>query len=143
MKTITAADEVKRLADEHGGEITPEIVLEHARPKSSVLHQLFEWDDAKASEQYRLVQAAKIIRSIKVTISGEGGKHVRVRAFHNISPADELERVYVGVYKVMGVQSYRDQMMDQCKRDIATFRLKYAALSEAAKVLEAMNEFAA
>jgi hypothetical protein len=40
------------------------------------------------------------------------------------------------------VESYRDQLLKQCKRDMAAFRSKYAALAEVAAVINAMSKVA-
>lgn len=52
---------------EHGVLLAEE-VREVARDPDSPLHRHFEWDDAVASEAYRLEQARHLIRSYKVEI---------------------------------------------------------------------------
>lgn len=49
-----------------GGRLTPDAVVEDARDPQSPLHDLFEWDDAKAAYQHRLDQARAIITSVRV-----------------------------------------------------------------------------
>lgn len=49
---------------ERDGRLTPEAVLAEARDPQHVLHAEFEWDDAVAGGQYRLMQARRLIRSI-------------------------------------------------------------------------------
>jgi hypothetical protein len=46
---------------------TPNVV-EAAKNPNSILHLYFEWDDQQAANQHRLEQAAKLIRSFKVSI---------------------------------------------------------------------------
>lgn len=142
-KNMTPQKMLQQLATEHGG-ITPEIVLDYARPEESPLHKFFQWDDNKAAEEYRLVQAAHLIRRIKVEYITEETKTVTVRAFHCVVPdADHDEQpsgrgVYVPVEAAMS--DYRSQLLDQCKRDIEAFKRKYAALKEVSKVIEAMDQ---
>jgi 4-hydroxy-L-threonine phosphate dehydrogenase PdxA len=138
------ADRIKALAEKHGG-ITPEIVLSDARKKSSPLHSHFVWDDSVAAEKYRLVQAAELIRRIKVTYEYAPEKVVSVRAYHAISPAEadhESEQSGRAVYVTLAtaLESYHDQLMDQCRRDMAAFRQKYAALQQVAHIVEAMAQ---
>lgn len=59
------------LADLHEGRITPEIVLNAAKSKDSPLHDHFEWDDKKASHQWRIAQARSLIRRVKIEVSIE------------------------------------------------------------------------
>jgi hypothetical protein len=42
----------------------------------------------------------------------------------------------------LSVESYRDQMLANCKRDMQAFRQKYAALTEVANVIAAMDKVA-
>jgi len=140
------ADRIKALADKHGG-ITPEIVLADARKKSSPLHKHFVWDDTQAAEKYRLVQAAELIRRIKVTYEYAPEKIVSVRAYHAIAPQhgeegedDNGRAVYVTL--ATALESYHDQLMEQCRRDMAAFRQKYAALQQVSHIVEAMEQIA-
>lgn len=48
------------------GHATPEALVERARPKSSPMHDCFEWDDRAAAEEHRKMQARTLIRSIEV-----------------------------------------------------------------------------
>ena len=137
------AERIKALADKHGG-ITPEIVLADARKKNSPLHSHFVWDDSTAAERYRLVQAAELIRRIKVTYEYAPEKIVSVRAYHAIEPregeASEESGRAVYVTLATALESYHDQLMDQCRRDMAAFRAKYAALQQVAHIVEAMEQ---
>jgi hypothetical protein len=44
--------ELERLAAEHG-ELTEQLIVDAARSPDSLLHSLFEWDDAKAAAKHR------------------------------------------------------------------------------------------
>jgi hypothetical protein len=59
--------EIERLEDRRG-RITPELVLDAARDKRSVLHDCFDWDDTIAAERWRLEQSRELIRSVKFTV---------------------------------------------------------------------------
>src|SRR3990167_3747394 len=50
----------------HGrnGELTAEIVLKDASRPNSPIHDAFEWDDASAAHEYRLVLARTLLRAI-------------------------------------------------------------------------------
>jgi hypothetical protein len=146
----TAAEEIRRIAEKHGGRLTPKLVVTAAKRKSSPLHSLFDWDDTEAAKKWRLEQASCLIRRIKVTYHKSDDVSVRVRAFVNVDD-DSKDRdedtkkpaagIYVPFETALAVESYREQLMQQCKRDVETFRRKYAALSEVAAIIDAMNEF--
>lgn len=141
----TSADAIRALAQKHGS-ITAEIVLKAAAKKSSPLHSHFDWDDTSAARRYRLVQAGELIRRIKVEYAVSENHSVRVRAFHNVSDSEDEplgKGYFVTLDTALSVESYRDQLMSNCKRDMAAFRQKYAALAEVAGVIEAMESAAA
>lgn len=59
----TALEEVR---ENTGGNMTPAAVVEHATPKSSVLHPFFEWRNSEAAQKYREWQARQVIRVVVV-----------------------------------------------------------------------------
>jgi hypothetical protein len=48
--------EINRIYKEYGA-LTPNLVVEVAKNPKNVLHHLFEWDDSKAGESFRVAQA--------------------------------------------------------------------------------------
>lgn len=71
IKGVEADDlgtELERIDQEYG-EIQPSVVVSEAKPKRSVLHPVFEWDDTKAAEQHRLWQARHLVRSVQIVVS--------------------------------------------------------------------------
>lgn len=71
VNPLSAYEELKRLQDIHGT-LSAEIVLNAARPKKSILHPIFEWDESKAAEKYRLYQARLLLNNIKIRIVSDG-----------------------------------------------------------------------
>jgi hypothetical protein len=59
-------EELRQL--EREGRLLPDDVIERARPEDSPLHSHFEWNDGEAARQYRRVQAARLIRTVKLEI---------------------------------------------------------------------------
>lgn len=74
-----AGEELARIECEHGG-LTPELVVDASREESAPLHPVFEWNDRKAAERYRIVQAGSLIRNVTVKIE-EAPRMEPVRAF--------------------------------------------------------------
>jgi len=153
-----ATEAVMTIAEKHGGTVTPEILLAEAKRKASPLHGFFCWDNTEAADRYRKIQAAEMIRRVKVTITRPDETALRIRAFVNVhepQPADgdepdDIDRyginirprgIYVNVQDALRIEDYRSQMITQCKRDVEAFRQKYSALSEAARILDAMEGF--
>jgi len=64
-KTVVAA--LRRL--ETDGRLTPDAVVDAARPINSPLHSFFEWDDTAAAHEWRREQARELIRSVTVEVT--------------------------------------------------------------------------
>jgi len=64
-----AMAELQRMSKTNGGKITPEELVQAARDENSPLHHFFEWDDDKAAEKYRLMQARTLIRSCRLNVT--------------------------------------------------------------------------
>lgn len=136
-----SAEEVGRhmeVLQEKYGEVTKEIFLDSARSKKSKMHDLFEWNDTKAAEKYRLVQAQNIICSLKVTVIEEEYKPITVRAF-----VTERERSsgYLHVRDALSDEEMRESVLAAAKRDAQWYIDKYDSLRELSEVIASLNSF--
>lgn len=120
---------------ESQGRLTPHEVVEASRPDDAPLHAAFEWDDAVAAECYREVQAGHIIRSIEVVIDKTDKP---TRAFVSLAITDG-EREYREVNKVLNIQSERQRLLAEARRELDAFKRKYAVLEELAGVFDAIE----
>jgi len=128
----------EELETEHG-QVTPKSVLESARPKGSLLHPCFEWDDGIAAEKYREDQAGRIIRNLVVRVerAEEQKEPVQVRAFVNIKT--ETKSIYLPIAKVLSEDSFRQQMLDTAWGELRAFRIKYSDLKELSGVFSLID----
>lgn len=53
------------------GRLSPAAVVETARDPSSPLHHCFDWDNTSAAESWRIEQARRLIRSVRVVVTHE------------------------------------------------------------------------
>lgn len=65
VKPDVAYVEFERIRAEEG-RIAPSVVVDAARDEDNPLHPAFEWDDAVAGDEYRLIQARQLIRSLVI-----------------------------------------------------------------------------
>lgn len=77
---------LNELAEQNGGLLLPEHVVDDAKKKTSPLHNHFEWDNNKAGHAWRLEQARVLIRSVKIKVTEES---VTVRANAYVQSADD------------------------------------------------------
>jgi hypothetical protein len=142
-ETASLEELLGKIAQKHGGTLTPEQVLKAAAPKSSPLHQHFQWDDTEAAKQYRLMQAGQLIRRVRITYAPSEGREFRVRAFVNVTPEaceDESPRGhYVSFETAIGIPNYREQLLANARRDAETFKQKYATLEEVLPIIQAID----
>lgn len=119
--------ELDRIAQTNNGELTPALVVENARGRRNPLHQLFEWDNREAAEQWRLSQARQLIRSIKIEDdeAESGWRHNWI----SIKLAGE-PRSYKTADKIAGSFDLQVACLMAAKRDLNAFRKRYQQLKE-------------
>jgi len=83
---------IERLAKTNNNEVTPQLLLDKAKNTKSPVHHLFEWDDTKASEKYRLWQSRHLLGSLVVEINI--GEPQNVRAFVSITMPNNTQGYY-------------------------------------------------
>jgi len=67
-KSTVIDQELERIYKKKGV-VTPEAVLAEAAKATSPIHGYFEWDDVKAGQKYRMVQAYSMILASKFIVS--------------------------------------------------------------------------
>jgi hypothetical protein len=57
---------IDELFAQHGGILSEELLLKEAKKQSSILHDLFPWDDRECGYLYRLRVAGRVLRSYTI-----------------------------------------------------------------------------
>jgi hypothetical protein len=138
MKNVIIINEIKRLADKAGGILQPEIVVEAARDKKSVLHDRFTWDNDEAAHQYRLIEARCLI-SAAVEIIPQTGKEMPT--FVSVS----IDRVRpAGGYRYLGHvvsnAELREQYVNDALHELGRMQRKYQDIKELADVWRSVDK---
>ena len=122
---------LQALYDEHKA-LTPELVVDAARPEDSLIHDQFEWDDQVAGEQHRLSQARRLIRTIKVTYAKDlDGTARQVNRYQSTRvDAAPGSRVYRDVGDIVQNQLEYQMLLRQMEIDWARFQRRYSHLKE-------------
>jgi len=136
MKENRTIAELKRIAEENGGILKPEVVVEEARPKSSPIHSRFTWDDSKAAHEHRLWQARQLIRVVVEVIEGVKGRH---EVFVSLS-SDRKESGYRVMTEVLSKSELRRQMLSDALNELVLFQEKYQRLKELAAVFSSIRK---
>lgn len=119
------------------GCLTSKNVLDSARPEESPIHNIFEWDDSVAAEQYRLAQATKLICNLTVEIETED-KPIECRAFMDVSEAKVGS--FVNVQSAFQVEETRDIVLRRALNELIAFKAKYKNLMELKEVIEVIDK---
>lgn len=138
MSVSIVAHELRALYDQTGT-LTPAVVVDAARPEGSPLHSRFEWDDQVAGEKYRHVQAAHLIRSVKVVIQRDGvDETTRVRAFVHLDAEPDSDELgtYVPQDVVASSVELTAMALRQMERRWKELRRTYQAHAEFWSMIE-------
>ena len=133
------ADEIFAISDEP----TKEQIVEMARDPEKECHDLFEWDDTTAAQNWRKEQAGLILRNLKVEFIQESDLDVEPKKFTpcRLFYGDPVSNEgFVSITKIMGNQDMYDKLLERAKIEIKSFRKKYAMLKELEPLFEMIDE---
>lgn len=120
----------KHFGDE---EPTPEQVLSLAKDGDSPIHSYFEWDDKKAAKNFRLIQAAQLI---KVVIVDESPKSPPTYQYLKLT-ADSGTGYFDSDQET---ESIYDQLIEPGINELRQFKARYHNLEGFRPVIEAIEE---
>lgn len=132
-------DEMKEIRAAAGGILRRQDVVQFARDPATALHSHFEWDDRAGAEQYRLLQAGKMIRGFVTIIAGS---NVLVRGYVSLMPDRLNGGGYRPIEAVLKSKSMRAQLIEGAFRDFAIMRRKYEQIQALEPVWTAMEKVA-
>ncbi len=133
-----AGKEIERIEKENG-EVTNQAVVDAARPKESVLHGLFEWNDKIAGEKWRLQQARCMLAALVVDQSDDGYDK---RAFVNVTPAPENPSNpprFINYKDAMRDEDMRETLLKNAIHELEILKDKYETLTELQEVFTAIE----
>lgn len=133
--------ELEQIRQSHGGLLRPEDVVKFARNKRSALHGEFEWDDAKASAEYRLEQARRVIRVSVTVLPSPHADQEPVRAYVSIA-SDRVQPGggYRALAEVMSDDQMRAELVNEALGEVKRWRRKYERLRELVPIFKAIDK---
>lgn len=134
------------LLQKHEGHISPAILLEAAKDPASPFHHLFEWDDSKGAENFRLMQAASIIRRWKGSVMriDQGEQKVVIQTIRRVqSPAGSRKggASYETIEQIMQDPTKRSDMVRTVRKELLSYRQRYAELTELSAIWQEIDRF--
>jgi hypothetical protein len=125
--------------------LTAENLLEKAKDKCSLLHNLFEWNNSKAGEKWRLHQARVLINEVKIIINEKvmyAFENVRVSINQPLNDKEEREfkREYKQVIEIFNNKEYRKQVVQSALESISYWKEKYSEYQELNPIFVSIEE---
>lgn len=107
------------------GSLTTETVLDDAKNPTSPLHNQFEWDNAVAGQRYRVEQARKLIRSIRLVVTDDK-RQLTTIAYVRDPDKDQDEPGYIAVGTLRSnKEKARRALINELKRAEACLQRAY------------------
>lgn len=132
-----AGEEMEKII-QRDGQVTPESLLAESRDEGAPLHPCFEWDDAKAAESYRIVQARALIRNITVIVDTPQKQGETVRAFVNISR--EQKGAFVSIQSAIANNEQWERVMELAIMELQAFQKKYSVYAQMTDIVNDIEE---
>ena len=127
-------EELEKIRQKNKGKLTPPLVVENAKNKTSPLHRCFEWDDSKAAQQFRIQQANYMIRCIVVVYEENGLSQKKpIKAFVSLKD-DNDKSFYTSMYTAMSNDEMREQVLRLGYLELVSWQRKYQSFREFAKI---------
>ena len=133
--------ELETLEHEKGC-VLPEDVVSRAKPKDSVLHPLFEWNDKEAAKEYRLHQARQVIRLLIVEDNSEKENPKKYRAFVNVSE-NRKKGVFINIKSALEDEETRAVVLGAALNELRAFKAKYQTYNELTRIISEIDSYIA
>lgn len=112
------------------GRLTARDLVEEAKSESHPLHRIFEWDNDKAAESFRLIQAQQMIGALKIEVEDRPP----IKKYYNIVRA---EGQYHSIEMLMSSDATSNLLLEAAKREFRSYKEKYETLTELKELFEA------
>lgn len=133
---MSLRDQLRTIHQRHGV-LTPELVVNEARPADHPLHSRFEWNDAIAGEAHRRAQAQELIRSVRVVYkpADEREESKSIREWQSVRT--EHGNVYEPSEAVTADPLLRRIVLADMEREWKALHRRYSHFAEFAEMVQA------
>lgn len=124
---ITLRDELQRLY-QRDGQLSPAAIVAEFEPADHPFHDRLTWNADEAAERYRLLEAAALIRSVRVVYKEATADDPArtVREFYAVRDVSEYGGgVYHAAEEIVQNPLVQDLLLRMMQRDIDTLTRRY------------------
>jgi hypothetical protein len=130
---------VERLARDAGGVVPPRALWVEAEPAEHPLHGMFEWNQRRAADAYRDVQARNVINSLRIT-DAESGEAAPAFVHYRIVNNEGVAEGYVNSSVIRVNDAARDFALKEALDSLTELESRYKSISELAAVWSAIRQ---
>lgn len=121
-------DALSRIGNGNVYAAKPADIVAAARPKTSALHNAFDWEDSVAANRWRLAQARGLVASVVTVRINPLGEEVETRAFVSVKGRESF--AYQRIDQIFGDEHVRIQVLRRALDDLRAFRNRYQVLED-------------
>lgn len=123
-----AKEELQKIYDQHG-QLTPELVVQVARPKAHPLHShVFDRGPKEAAEAWYRHRAHELIQTIRITYRDNNDKPLDIRAWHAVR--GETGYVYEPAEKIAQNEFQSRLVLQDMEREWRQLKNRYETFRE-------------
>ena len=120
--------------------LTPEIVVDEARPEDHPLHSRFEWDDTVAGELHRRTQAGELIRSCRVIYAPASATEPARSVRAIVSVPEPAGRSYFPIVELTDDEFRYQQVLNEFEAAWQALKRQYGHLKEFREITQRVDE---
>ena len=107
--------------------VPPKKIVDAARPRRSPIHMLFEWNDERAGEHFRWMQARRYVARLEVVVvEVKGARAVSTRGFWSVEIG--RQRGYVPRHRILSDRDLTLQVIATARAELESYINKYAGV---------------
>lgn len=129
----------------YGNGETPTLseIVNKARSKTSSMHSYFEWNNKVASEEYRKIQAQRMVRNfVFVQKNKETGKEEKT-IFRMVEADSTRTNTYKPVQFFFQNKDEHERLIERAKIELRGITERYRRITELEEICQAIDEFLA
>lgn len=110
------------------GTVRAEDIVEAARDPTSPLHVALCWDDVRAADGFRIIQARHLLGGLQVVrVEVTEGPSLSNKAMFRVKPRDGRAG-YMSADKIISDRDLRKQIIGSARRELEAFLAKYSGV---------------
>jgi hypothetical protein len=131
---MSLREQLEAIHAEHG-HLTPDLVVQVARPKTHPLHDRFEWDNKLAGDAWRREQAHRMIQSVRTKYTPAVGGPRDVRAFVAVPRPTLKAPSYEPIEAALADPLQRQIVLQAMEREWRTLKGRYEDVAEFSQMI--------